>query len=382
MRQSEVLIVGAGPAGMAAAVRAAECGQQVTVVDDNPGIGGQIWRGTRNEWFDRLEASGAEVLTGCRAIAGDAKGRTLRCETERESFDIGYKSLIIAAGARELFLPFPGWTLPNVMGAGGLQALVKSGLPVKGKRVVAAGSGPLLLAVADYLRKQGAEVAAIVEQAAWGQLVRFAPALLASIGKMRQAAAFGLRGYRPGSWVVAAEGDGKLAGVQLNSGERIACDYLGVGYGLVANTELVQHLGGGSAAWGTGGVDLSIVEGEIAGYTAGGRVDLAERLAGRREKAQRFAKAVDRVFALRKELRGLPDAKTIVCRCEDVRFGQLQGCEGWRAAKLHTRCGMGPCQGRICGPAVGFLLGWKAESVRPPIFPARVGSLIKEGIKE
>jgi hypothetical protein len=78
---------------------------------------------------------------------------------------------------------------------------------------------------------------------------------------------------------------------------------------------------------------------------------------------------MEKAFALRRELRSLPRPNTIVCRCEDVTFGSLQGYTGWTDAKLQTRCGMGPCQGRICGPAAEFLLGWGPISVRQPLFP-------------
>src|SRR5947207_7635971 len=94
----------------------------------------------------------------------------LRAETSNGFCDLSYRNLVLATGARERFLPFPGWTLPNVMGAGGLQALVKSGLPIQGKRVVVAGTGPLLLAVASYLRKHGAEIPLICEQASASKL--------------------------------------------------------------------------------------------------------------------------------------------------------------------------------------------------------------------
>ena len=95
-----------------------------------------------------------------------AEDSTVFCE-------LRYEKLVLATGARERFLPFPGWTLPNVMGAGGLQAMVKSGLPIRGKRVIVAGTGPLLLAVAAYLRKHGAEIPVICEQASWSSLARF-----------------------------------------------------------------------------------------------------------------------------------------------------------------------------------------------------------------
>jgi hypothetical protein len=78
---------------------------------------------------------------------------------------------------------------------------------------------------------------------------------------------------------------------------------------------------------------------------------------------------------LRGELRGLPSSDTIVCRCEDVPYSRLRPHTSWREAKLYTRCGMGPCQGRVCGPATQFFLGWDPDSVRPPVFPARVENL-------
>ena len=415
MTAAEVLIVGAGPAGMAAAVRAAEAGKQVVVLDDNPAEGGQIWRGARSNpgdrqaaaWFRKLESSSAQVLAGSRVIGGDPRKRVVHVETCRAAFEISYDQLILATGARELFLPFPGWTLPNVMGVGGLQALVKSGLPVEGKRIVVAGSGPLLLAVAEYLRKRGAIVPVIAEQAAWAQVARFAMHLLGHPNKLRQAIGLKTRlggtPYLTGSWVVSALGNERLASVQLRaeSGARtIECDYLATAYGFVPNTELAQFLGCSINArfvsvdefqrtsianilcageiTGLGGVDLSLVEGEIAGCAAAGREDLARSLFPAREQARRFARHLNRAFAVREELRRLPDADTIVCRCEDVAFQTLQTAGSWRSAKLHLRCGMGPCQGRVCGPAVEFLFGWKPESVRPPVFPARVASLISE----
>jgi NADPH-dependent 2,4-dienoyl-CoA reductase/sulfur reductase-like enzyme len=126
---------------------------------------------------------------------------------------------------------------------------------------------------------------------------------------------------------------------------------------------------------GIGGLELSLVEGEIAGYAAGGRPEAARSRFGARARHARFAAALDRAFALRPELKNLPQDDTLVCRCEDVSFGRVRSCSNWRDAKLQTRCGMGPCQGRVCGGALEFLLGWKLESVRPPLFPARIESL-------
>jgi len=158
-KQFDVLVVGGGPAGIAAAISASECGARVGVVDDNFALGGQIWRGEHaksdskaSAWLQRVNATAIEFVPGVRII-DQPKANVLRGEGPSGCIDILYRKLILATGARERFLPFPGWTLQNVMGAGALQALVKGGLPIRGKRVVVAGTGPLLLAVAAYLHK-------------------------------------------------------------------------------------------------------------------------------------------------------------------------------------------------------------------------------------
>jgi hypothetical protein len=118
------------------------------------------------------------------------------------------------------------------------------------------------------------------------------------------------------------------------------------------------------------------VEGQIAGHAAAGKPERAESLLRERAGWHHFRKALAQTFSLRPELKTLPAPETTVCRCEDVTLAQLRQFSDWREAKLHSRCGMGPCQGRVCGPAVRHLLGWNPESVRPPVSPARVRSLI------
>jgi len=411
----DVLVVGGGPAGMAAAVRAAECGVHVGIVDDNATLGGQIWRGgSKHEttvesarWNERFESARVTKLCGTRVVDQPEAG-VLLAESGDDLDELRYTTLVLATGARERFLPFPGWTLPNVLGAGGLQAMVKSGLPIGGKRVVVAGTGPLLLAVAAYLRKCGAEIPVICEQASWGSLARFGAALMSWPGKVVQ----GLQlkkeladvRFAANSWPLAACGGKKLESVTiLRAGKRkdIACDYLACGFHLVPNIELPVLLGcqlnGGFVQvdeWqrttvkeifcageptSIGGVDLALVEGQIAGLVAAGRTEEAGKLFGARKRARRFARLLDRTFRLRPELRLLPSAETILCRCEDVTYSRLDRYTSWRAAKLHTRCGMGPCQGRVCGPATQFLFQWNPDSVRPPVFPARVESLALAG---
>ncbi|MGA7239804.1 MAG: FAD/NAD(P)-binding oxidoreductase [Bryobacteraceae bacterium] len=403
----DVVVIGAGPAGLAAAARAVESGASVGMVDDNPRPGGQIWRASSypQPWLrDKVE-----LISGARVFAVPQSG-TLALETFHGERLVGYKRLILATGARERFLPFPGWTLPNVMGAGGLQALVKSGLPIKGKRVAVAGSGPLLLAVAKHLRDHGAKVLLIAEQADSGALFRFGLGLIAKPAKVAQAIGLraGLLGvpYLTGCWPISAqgpakaEGEAKLESVTFRRGARTftkTCDYLACGFGLVPNLELASLLGCAMSATGVavddyqqssipgvycageitgiGGLDLALAEGEIAGYAAAGKAEAARKIFAARDSHRKFADALERAFAPRAELRAIAQDSTLVCRCEDVSLGRIHQCSNWREAKLHTRCGMGPCQSRICGPAVEFLLGWKPESVRPPVFAARVGSL-------
>jgi len=412
----DILVIGGGPAGMAAAVRAAECGARVGVVDDNPKLGGQIWRGEPDQqgsnqdgkseaaqWADRFRRSGAAMLCGIRVFHQPQEG-ILLAEGTDDLVELRYGKLVLATGARERFLPFPGWTLPNVMGAGGLQAMVKSGLPIRGKRVVVAGTGPLLLAVAAYLRKHGADIPMICEQASWSSLAAFAVSLAGQPRKLMQALQLKreLAGipFIPSSWPVAAYGLRTLEKVTLalpSRTETIPCDYLACGFHLVPNLELPLLLGCqvdngyvtvdefqrtnlpqifcAGEPTGIGGLELALVGGQIAGLAAANQTSTAQGLFRQQKKARRFAQALDRTFQLRPELQALPQPETIVCRCEDVPYSHLRPHGSWRAAKLQSRCGMGPCQGRICGPATQFLMNWNPDSVRPPVFPARVESL-------
>jgi NADPH-dependent 2,4-dienoyl-CoA reductase/sulfur reductase-like enzyme len=328
----------------------------------------------------------------------------LLAEGREGAIELKFSKLILATGARERLLPFPGWTLPNVMAAGGMQAMAKSGLPIAGKRVVVAGTGPLLLAVAAYFRQHGAEVPAICEQASWTSLARFGSSLLLQPSKLRQAFALGreLRGvaFWPNSWPLRAIGREKLEKVVvLRAGREheFACDYLACGFHLVPNIELAVCLGcriqqgcvlvqeqqqtsleevyAAGEPTGIGGLEIALLEGQIAGRAAAGQGSGTEKLRREWQHLQGFASRLNETFQLRPELKRLPDKTTMVCRCEDVTHERASRYNSWRDAKNQTRCGMGPCQGRICGPATEFLYDWAAESIRPPIFPVRLGNL-------
>jgi len=415
----DVLVVGGGPAGMAAAIRAAECGLSVGVVDDNAKLGGQIWRaGVSSDshdkdaakWHNLLRTASVTMLCGKRVFHQPERG-VLWAEGSDDLVELRYKNLVLATGARERFLPFPGWTLPNVMGAGGLQAMVKSGLPIAGKRVVIAGTGPLLLAVAAYLRQHEAVIPIVCEQASWSALLRFAgsvvkwPAKVAQTLQLKKEMA-GVP-FAANSWPVAAQGEDKIESVTISRKGRlqtIECDYLACGFHLVPNIELPSLLGCeirvgyvkvdefqqtsmpgifcAGEPTGIGGLELSLVEGEIAGLAAADSKSQAQALFKTRDKLRSFARSLDHAFSLRSELRSLASPATLICRCEDVSYARLEEPTSWRAAKLQTRCGMGPCQGRICGPVTQFLFDWNPDSVRPPIFPSRLESLGAEAQKE
>jgi len=409
-RSTEVLIIGAGPAGLSAALAAARDGARVVLIDDNPLPGGQIWRqgaGARvpaqaHRLRDAVDNHATIERHAATRVVARAGSAALLVEDAGRGWVIDYQRLILCTGARELLLPFPGWTLPGVTGAGGLQALIKGGLPVAGERTVIAGSGPLLLASASSAKQAGGRVLRIAEQAPAAAVAAFALQLPRWPHKWLQA--FGLfdRGYRPGTRVIAALGTERLEGVRLQRGsqvEELACERLACGFGLIANTELGQALGcalGNNAiavdTWqatsvagihaagectGFGGSELALVEGRIAGHVAAGNREAARRLWPARTRWQRFAAALQRYFALDPAIKRLAEPNTLLCRCEDVPYGAVQTHGSWREAKLATRCGMGACQGRVCGAAAQHLFGWQPTAPRPPYSPARIDTLIR-----
>jgi NADPH-dependent 2,4-dienoyl-CoA reductase/sulfur reductase-like enzyme len=407
----EVAVVGGGPAGLAAACAAAESGRRTALLDDTPWLGGQIWRGQQAHpvipqatfWIEKFRRSKAVLLDQC-AVLGPISPRTLLTEHPRGPRQIEWEKLILATGARELFLPFPGWTLPGNFGPGGLQSLAKHGWPVAGRRIVLAGSGPLLLAVAHGLQNMGARIVSINEQAPWSRLLPFALQLYRRPAKMKEAVrlkwALRQTPYRCGVWPLRAEGTDQVRAVILTDGRRQwteECDFLACGFGLVPNLELPLALGCqldngfvkidpwqvssvpgiycAGEITGIGGADAALLEGRIAGLSAGGQEQAALALQAQRLQWHHFRQGLAQAFALREELAHLAAPETIVCRCEDVTCAKMKSFSCWREAKLQTRCGMGPCQGRVCGPAAKVLFGWGMESVRPPILPARVETL-------
>ena len=405
---AEVVVVGAGPAGLGATVSAADAGAKVLLLDRGRRPGGQIWRhrleppAAARPWVRRLERSGASTLFEATVVDAPEAGLLLVEQPGRGRL-VRYRHLVLATGARERFLPFPGWTQPGVVGVGGAQALLKQGARFRGLRVVVAGTGPLLLTVAAALATNGARVVGIAEQAPLARLARFAASLAPHPHKLAQGLGHGARllavPYRTGSWVRRAEGDGRVERALLTNGRREwvwECDVLACAYGLVPNRDLARLVGcepdgeglaldeaqrttvpgvfGAGELGGIGGDGHALVTGTIAGLGAAGWTP-PPALERARARERCFAATYEETFALRGELRELAGSDTIVCRCEDVPFGRLESCRSAREAKLRTRAGMGPCQARVCGPALGFLKGWGPDSVRSPLEPVPLSVL-------
>ncbi|MBC2655352.1 NAD(P)/FAD-dependent oxidoreductase [Pseudomonas sp. MSSRFD41] len=408
--QCQVLIVGSGPAGLAAARAASRNARSILVVDDNPRPGGQIWRhgpdhppsAAQAERFETLQHPAVRYLGATRIICALGP-RSLLLEDARQAWQVEYEQLILCCGAQELLLPFPGWTLPGVTGAGGLQALLKNGLPLAGRSVVIAGSGPLLLASAATARQAGARVTRVLEQASTAALLGFASQLWRWPNKLAQALRLATPAYRGNAHVVEALGDQHLEAVRIRQGRRIeelACDYLACGFGLVPNTRLASHLGcrleqgaiavdaeqrsslphvyAAGECTGIGGSELALVEGEIAGCMATGQTDRVASLVRQRQRWQRFAGQLRKHFALRPQVLELARPDTLLCRCEDVPYAAVAAAPDWTTAKLQSRCGMGACQGRVCANAAQQLFGWSATPPRAPLVPARIATLMQD----
>ena len=408
--ECDVLVVGGGPAGIAAAARAAESGAKVVMVDQGMRPGGQVWRHRdaselprlARRWLDRLSRSGARCLA--RATVTDATSdRVVSVAHDDGSTTMHARALVIATGARELFIPYPGWTLPGVMGIGGAQALLKGGMRVTGKRVIVAGSGPLILPVAAAMARAGARLAPVLEQASAAALAGFARTLWRHPSKLADGAhyrsAFARTPYRTGSWVARAEGDGRVERVTLTDGRRSwneECDLLCCSYGLVPNVDLALLLGcavdegrvvvdpsqrtslpgiyAAGEPTGVAGELAALTEGEIAGLSAAGDARAADgSLARARQRWRSFGAQLALSFRPRRELSDLAERDTIICRCEDVPLLRLDPSWSVRQAKLYTRIGMGPCQGGVCGPACHFLFSWPHARVRPPLGGPEVG---------
>jgi NADPH-dependent 2,4-dienoyl-CoA reductase/sulfur reductase-like enzyme len=437
--ESRVVVVGAGPAGMAAAIAAADAGCAVTVLDAGMRPGGQYYRQPPPSFGQPLPKlirqlvshPGITVRSGTTVVAAqprDGGGAVLHVLRDDESVALEEApALVLATGAYDRPLPFPGWTLPGVFTAGGAQAMVKGQHVLPGKRVAIAGTGPFLLPVASALAIAGADVVGIFEANHPGGWARHLGAALANPTKVAEACRYaGVLGgrripFRYRHAVIAAHGTDRLQAVtvaRLNpdwtpiprSKRRYDVDALCIGFGFVPSVELAEGLGckldvdahgapvvattdvvrtsvsgifAAGEASGVGGAVLATLEGRLAGIAAaGGRSDrnrVAERrLRSRWARARAFADALDDVYALRAGWRGWLDGDTVVCRCEEVSASDIGAAldDGMaadlRSVKLHTRAGMGMCQGRMCAASLAAIIeGTTGASPDPTTFVRR-----------
>ncbi|MEV6880825.1 NAD(P)/FAD-dependent oxidoreductase [Streptomyces sp. NPDC051135] len=445
--RTDLVVVGAGPAGLAAAVTALNGGLRVVLVDSGAAVGGQYWRhppeharaavptddlhhGLRT-YRALCEASAAHRAAGrldlrpehhawCAVREGDgfAIHAVDRREAPRENAVVlRAPRLLVATGAHDRALPFPGWDLPGVLTVGGLQALLKGGGVTAGRRVALGGTGPFLLPVAAGLAARGVEVVAVCEAAHPRAWLRHPGPLLRNPGKWTEGAGYAaalLRHripVRPRTAIVGADGDERVTSVRIASlmpdgrprpgtRRRVEVDAVGVGWGFVPRLDLLVPLGcaltdsadGNAVAavdagqrttvpgvyaagetCGVGGAALAVHEGRLAAESVladsgAARAPAGRRPANRRAAAVRSAVARHRAFARAMALaHPVPPAwpswlcdDTVVCRCEEVTAGAVlaaraAGARDHRQVKQLTRAGMGWCQGRMCGPAVHCL---------------------------
>ncbi|WP_028583249.1 FAD/NAD(P)-dependent oxidoreductase [Desulfogranum mediterraneum] len=421
-RRTDLLVIGAGPAGLAAAVSARDCGLEVTLIDEQAAPGGQLFRNIESPLGQqalqaRERAQGMELVRAFRAsgaaycpkttIWGLEPGR-VSCTLEGVPATLEASAIIVAPGAMERPVPFPGWTLPGVMGAGGADILLRSGGTLDkdpAAPVVLAGNGPLLLLLAGHLLQAGVKIVAWLDTGCWSQRLRALPLMPAAaldpayLNKGVKMALQVLKGKIPlirGVSDIRALGEGQLEQVSYRKrGKRylLGAATLLRHEGIIPRTHILNSLRiehhwdrvqrywyplldqdgatsiaglflAGDAGYVHGG-DASQLKGSMSGVAAArylgviSKEEAADRSAAPRKQLQtmRISRGYLRhLFAPHPQLFKVPD-ETMVCRCECVTAGEIrkavaEGCTEVNEVKLFSRCGMGPCQGRMCGPAL------------------------------
>jgi len=442
-------VVGAGPAGLAAALAAGDLGCEVTLIDAGHGPGGQMYhpgmlfpgRGRAHRPAEHLPPGLARIrqLRQVRHLAATSVGRAVRDQDGVVTLWVGgteggaettveVRAVVLATGAAELVWPFPGWDLPGVTTAGAAQALLKSQRVTVGRRVLVAGSGPVLLPVAASLAEAGVRVVAVLEATPAPP----AGGLAAYPGQRPEtggyAAALARHGVpvRTGYAVVACQGTERVERAviaQLNQDWRPrpgsrrpeTVDAVHVSFGFSPALELPRALGcaevqpasrpvpavacdadlatsvpgvfAAGAVTGAGGADVAELQGYLAGTSTArylsrlppdAYTERTRPLRARLENARRLAADLDEVCSLRPGWLEWPDSGTIICRCEQTRWSEIGaavegGARDVRAVQAVTRCGLGDCRACVCGPALQYALSAAAGMVPGSARPASAG---------
>ncbi|WP_207792092.1 FAD-dependent oxidoreductase [Siccirubricoccus phaeus] len=425
-RACDVLVVGAGPAGLEAARAAAAAGARVVVLDERGEPGGQYLKPLAPSHANAapdpqhrqgeallaaVRAAGVEVLNGA-TLWGAFSPEELGALVGETALTFRPKRLVLATGAHERPVPVPGWTLPGVMTTGAMQTLARANRVSPGQRVVIAGNGPLNLQLACELLAGGVQVAAVAEAAPRPGLavLRDAARLLRTAPDLAWDGLRYLRTLRAagvpvlwGSTILACEGEERFAALRLSTPEgerRVEADACALNLGFQPETGLARALGcahrfvdvglgrletvtddegrssipavfavGDGAA--IGGARVALARGRLAGLAAARDLGFAapEDAAARAalDRALSFQDALWRMFAAPPfDIAAVAD-ETVICRCEDVTAGRLRaeyaaGSSSLGALKKATRAGMGRCQGRMCGATVARLTGATEES--------------------
>ena len=449
----DVIVIGAGPAGLSAALKAASLGLKTAIIDEQPHAGGQIYRNVGNvdpqvaallgpdytrgrSLVERLAGSGVEALPD--SLVWDVSPElAVTVQRNGTSMRLQARQLIVASGALERASPLPGWTLPGVLNAGAAQIALKTAASIPAGPVVLAGGGPLLLLVACQLLRAGAQVAALIETSPTGNraaalrhlpsALRYPAPLLKGARMISQLRAARVPWFRAAEQL-AIEGSERVEAVRFVAAgreHRIAASVVLLHHGVIPNTQLtrllrVQHDWNEQQlawqprvdAWGetsAPGVrvagDGAGIDGALAAEASGAIAALgAAHALGHLESAERDAGALPWRRVVRQQQRvrpfldtlyrppawiNTPADETIVCRCEEVTAARVRemarlGCQGPNQTKFFSRCGMGPCQGRLCGNTVTQLLAQElgrtpdeigAYHVRPPLKPVPLASL-------
>jgi len=448
-----LVIIGAGPAGMSAAVVAANHGLNVALLDEQEMPGGQIYRAMESIPPERAKLLGSEYQRGQKLVT-DLRDADIdyfqgtQVWSLNEKLEVGLlhhgkaamisaDQVILANGAIERPVPFPGWTLPGVMNAGAGQILFKTHGIVPEDGVVLAGSGPLLLLLAWQYLHAGVKIKALLDLTPMQNHLRALPhlprALLAGhylikgMAYKKDLKQAGIGTLHNVSHLVA-KGKTTLDTVSfLHKGrlQSIKTDLLLIHFGVIPQSQLSRAAGCHHQwnpsqqcwtptldKWGNTSINGILMAGDSAGIGGARTAEHAGRLVAlqalyqlrkinRSERKQLARKDrqwmreerhirpfLEAFFHIPGKLLKVPDDNTIVCRCEEITAGEIRttvgaGHSDSNQVKFLTRCGMGPCQGRQCAEAVSHIIAAESGETkprqlyrgRPPVTPLTLGQL-------